>query len=261
MAQKLIIFDYSGTLSLAAVRFGRPDRLASALRESGLAALGIDTDTYWRDIVAPTWHRASTTAEGFAPLMARRILKRLSPAATAGSTLDAAQRFLRAYLNSATIDPRWTPVLTRVRDHPRTLGVVATDHYPEATGAIIGHLGIQNIPARSATKTSDAGEAFIVANSADIGYHKRNPLFWQTLKDCLGRSSPTGVALVEDFGANETDQSGYAARSAVARRERETAAAVGRVFDAPVTVVSLAAEAPARPDIESASRQIERFLA
>ena len=262
MSRKLIIFDYSGTLSLAAVRFGRPERLAKALGDSGLADLGIDAAAYWRDIVTPTWHRASTTPEGFAPIMARQV-HTLAPAASAGTVSNAARRFLKAYLDSAAIEPQWTAALTRLRDHPQILRVVATDHYPEATAAIIGHLGALNIPARSATAAAavNVDKAFIVANSADIGYHKRNPLFWQMLKSGLGRPSPTAITLVEDFGANETDQDGYAASGAVVRRETETTAALGRIFDAPIAVVSLAAEESGRPDIESASRRIERFLA
>lgn len=37
MFEKLVIFDYSGTLSLDAVRFGEDDNLTGELERSGLA--------------------------------------------------------------------------------------------------------------------------------------------------------------------------------------------------------------------------------
>ena len=260
--ENLVIFDYSGTLSLEAVRFGRPDRLAAALKRSGLGGLGIDAATYWRHIVAPTWETASTAGKGFTSLMVRQIRTRLAPAASDEAVAEAAGRFLQAYLQSGFIDPGWKAVLARVLNHSCTQAVVATDHYLEATGAIIGHLGDLGLPARPLTPApAAAGQAFIVANSADIGYHKNDPLFWRTLKTRLGKRPPAAIALVEDFGANETDQSGYGARHAVASRERETVAALSGVFDAPVTIVSLAAGPSGIPDIETASRRIENFLA
>ena len=81
----LVIFDYSGTLSLGAVEFGRPDSLEQHLAESGLAEIGIDTaDRYWQDVVNPTWPEASTLNAGFRSTIAGCIRKMKIPGATPG---------------------------------------------------------------------------------------------------------------------------------------------------------------------------------
>ncbi len=52
----MIIFDWSGTLSPEAVRFGEDENLKRELELSGLAALGVATPrTFWKEIVTPTW--------------------------------------------------------------------------------------------------------------------------------------------------------------------------------------------------------------
>ena len=73
MADKLIIFDFSGTLSLEAARFGRPESLARYLEQSGLANMGVRPADYWQRIVIPTWQEASTAPHDFATIMAQQV--------------------------------------------------------------------------------------------------------------------------------------------------------------------------------------------
>jgi len=152
---KIVIFDYSGTLSLEAPRFGRPESLARALADTGLAALGIATpEAYWDEIVNPTWTEGSTTRTGYGKLMARRIAALgLAPGVPAEEIEAAASRFVGRYLAHSGIDPRWHPLLSRLSGRPDAVTIIATDHYAEATEAIIGFLRDWNIP------TSRVGEA------------------------------------------------------------------------------------------------------
>ncbi len=156
---KLIIFDYSGTLSLEAPRFARPDNLVRALQETGLAALGVATpEIFWEAIVGPTWVEGSTTQSGYRKVMADRIAA-LQPAADVPrSRIEAAaERFVGAYLGQSRIDPLWRPVLSRLAGETASLQVVATDHYAEATGAIVAHLKALGIKATSLAGPAPCG--------------------------------------------------------------------------------------------------------
>ena len=73
LPSSLVIFDYSGTLSLEAPCFGRPENLGPALAESGLSGLGVSPENFWERIVNPTWEEGSTTAIGYQRLLAARI--------------------------------------------------------------------------------------------------------------------------------------------------------------------------------------------
>ena len=152
--EKLVIFDYSGTLSLEAPRFGRSENLVRALEESGLAALGVSTpEVFWGDIVNPTWIEGSTTAIGYTRVMAERIAAlRLAPDAPKSEIEAATSRFVAMYLACSRIDPHWRPILARLSEHPAAITVVATDHYAEATGKITDYLDSWGIPARKIGK-------------------------------------------------------------------------------------------------------------
>ena len=70
----ILLFDFSGTLSLEAVEFSRPENLVQALKGSGLAALGVtSTIFFWDEIVYPTWIEGSTTARGYQAVLVDRI--------------------------------------------------------------------------------------------------------------------------------------------------------------------------------------------
>jgi len=147
--EKLVIFDYSGTLSLEAPRFARPGNLLSALAESGLAKLGVATpEAFWGEIVGPTWTLGSTTAIGYKRVMAQRIeALGLAPGVVGAEIAAASSRFVDLYLAHSRIDPLWRPMLENLAGNPGACVVIATDHYAEATETIIHNLHSWNIPA------------------------------------------------------------------------------------------------------------------
>src|SRR5450759_4059502 len=118
--EKLVIFDYSGTLSLKAPRFARPENLLSALAESGLARLGVATpETFWGEIVAPTWTGGSTTAIGYKRVMAQRIeALGLAPGVAGAEIAATSSRFVDLYLAHSRIDPLWRPMLENLTGNP-----------------------------------------------------------------------------------------------------------------------------------------------
>lgn len=205
--------------------FGRPERLGRALSDSGLAALGVATPAaYWSRIVAPTWAAASTSRRPFA----RFIADRLGPAAG-----RAADRFVADYLAASCIAAPWQPLLADLCRRPRVQVIVATDHYAEATDAIIGHLaaaGLKGCPLSAA----DTG-AIRVANSADLGAVKADPRFWGRVAAAAGAGT---MILVDDFGAAEAWDAGYGSEAAAARRARRTETAARTAGGWQVTILT-----------------------
>jgi hypothetical protein len=268
--EKFVIFDYSGTLSLEAPRFGRSENLVRALEESGLAALEVATpEIFWGNIVNPTWIEGSTTAIGYARVMAERIAAlRLAPHAPKSEIDAATSHFVAMYLASSRIDPHWQPILAHLSEHPAVITVVATDHYAEVTGKITGYLDSWGIPARKTGKaqppsfTPASGEAFaqpenripearigdfsghdfqsspgfFVANSADLGAWKEARRFWEILKSQLPLASVRRILLIDDFGFNEVPGDSYGERAKVIARRVKTVANLGETFQAVVEV-------------------------
>lgn len=230
----LVIFDYSGTLSLGAIEFGKPASLKQHLEKSGMAGIGIDTaDRYWHDVINPTWSGASTSNTGFRSAIAGCIRKMKKPGATPQLIETAVAKFLDAYMHHSYIDKRWQPLLSDIQNRPNTLGLIATDHYAEATTAILAHLAALGISATSATKkiSQDGKNTFLVANSADIGCLKADRQFWGTLlKTCLPLPVKK-LVLVDDFGLNEQDFSRYTESSSIENRIIATRQALGGAFD------------------------------
>ncbi|MCX5819950.1 MAG: hypothetical protein NT047_08590 [Deltaproteobacteria bacterium] len=235
--EKLVIFDYSGTLSLEAPQFGRPANLVLAFAESGLFPLGVTTpEIFWEEIVGPTWNEGSTTAAGYKRVLAERIMALgLAPGATSAQIAAAASRFVDRYLDHSRIDPHWQPILEKLSVHPGTALVIATDHYAEATETIIRYLRSWDIPARKAE--AGGGEngrlsLFSVANSADIGFWKADRRFWEILKSRLSLETVRSALIIDDFGFNEEqgDSDGEWAR--VAARQEKTVAVLEGVFHA-----------------------------
>jgi hypothetical protein len=168
-SDRLIVFDYSGTLSLAAPRFAWPDNLVRTLAETGLADLGVATpEVFWNEIVGPTWVAGSTTQAGYGKVMAERIAAlRPTPAAEQERIGTAAARFVAAYLKESPIDPRWRPLLHRLAGEGSSRQVIATDHYAEATAAIVGHLQALDIQATALSWTGGTSAPPPVAGSAE----------------------------------------------------------------------------------------------
>lgn len=270
--EKLVIFDYSGTLSLGAPRFGRPENLRRALEESGLASLGVATpEIFWDRIINPTWTAGSTTAVGYVRTMAERIAAlRLSPAPP-GEIEAAASRFVESYLAASRIDPRWRPILLRLSAFPAALSVVATDHYAEVTESILKDLKGWGIPASRIDKEGQPpcpeSFRFFIANSAWIGVWKADRRFWEAVRDRLAAVQLRRLLLVDDFGANEEPGDSYSEHSKVLARREQTLARLREIFRcAPETTpFVLPAEVWERPEaagplIAAAVARIEEFL-
>ena len=296
-----MIFDYSGTLSLEAPRFARTESLVRALAESGLAALGVATpEIFWEGIVGPTWIEGSTTAIGYKRVMAERIMALgLAPGKTGFEIAAAASRFVDRYLDHSRIDPRWRPILTELADDPAASVVIATDHYAEATEAIVRHLGSWDIRAQKADQWAEsfapAGDGsgkplgpgrgnggaapgipqgsrefssrFAVANSADIGFWKADRRFWDALHRNPLPEKVRSLLIIDDFGFNEERGDAYGERAKVEARKEKTRDVLWEAFQTPVEVIPFFLEGAERnPDgdggrrIEETGRSIRSFL-
>lgn len=241
----LIFFDYSGTLCFDSVRFGAPETLTEELVSSGLYRLGVrDTDFFWERVINPSWVEGSTTGIGYGALMERR-LKEVLPAPVREEDLRRAVRsFSGRYFGSFRVDPRWRETLCGLRTNPSASVLVVTDHYAEATDAVIGSLGVLGIEARAFSTApgklfEKPGEAsFLVANSADLGCVKADRRFWELLQAPLSGRRDRPTILVDDFGCNEAGGSAYGEWPRVLERRRHTAVLVGEVFGSPPLVIS-----------------------
>ena len=252
----LVIFDYSGTLSLKAVAFGKPDSLERHLEESGLSGFGIDTaDRYWNNVVEPAWPEAGTTNKGFKTVAAACIQKTGIPGAASQAVESAVSKFVDEYMRHSSIDERWRPLLSDIRNRTGVKGIIATDHYAEATDSIRTHLaalGINSTPAATGKEAFHGNTAFIVANSADIGCLKADRQFWLKLKKARLSMPVKAVILVDDFGFNEQDHSGYSKAHKIAARMNATRKAIGRVFGVePQVIHFMAGEDPDNAIIET----------
>lgn len=239
----LVIFDYSGTLSLEAPRFGQPANLVRALAESGLFSLGVTTpEIFWEEIVGPTWIEGSTTAIGYKRVMAERIAALgLAPGATGAEITAAASRFVDRYLDHSRIDPHWRPLLEKLAGYPGAAVVIATDHYAEATETIIRYLHSWDIPAWKAGEEAEPRLSplflFSVANSADIGFWKADRRFWEVLKSRFSLETVRSVLIIDDFGFNEDQGDSYGEWARIEARQEKTFTVLGEVFQAGVEVI------------------------
>ncbi|HON99301.1 MAG TPA: hypothetical protein PLN44_02705 [Syntrophales bacterium] len=223
--RSLVIVDYSGTLSCAAALFALPHRLEGELRASGLAARGVkDGASLFARVVRPTWQEATTTALGYGGA----IVAALGGEDGDGEELRrAAGTFVGRYLAASTIEEAWLPLLTEPARRPGLFLLVATDHYAEATGAILGHLAALGLAGAAVRDWGrKGGPPLAVANSADLGFPKESEGFWEACRSFLPLGGVRRIVVVDDFGANEA----YADPRDVPRRRRAVGEAVGRVF-------------------------------
>jgi hypothetical protein len=266
-ADTLLIFDYSGTLSLEMPRFARAENLLRALVESGLEAVGVSTpEIFWEEIVNATWIEGSTTQAGYKHVIAERIASlRLTPGASAEEIAAAASCFVERYLDHSRIDPRWRPLLARLSENQNIGVIIATDHYAEATGKIIDELGAWDIPAarigkaphrspesrlsaplppppaakQGRTSPRPSRNPFFIANSADIGSWKVDIGFWEALKAQVPPDAVKRILLIDDFGFNEAVGDGYGGEPAkIAGRREKTWAALHKVIPVEAEIVS-----------------------
>ena len=259
----LVIFDFSGTLSLSAVAFGRPDRLQRHLEMSGLAAIGIGTvERYWQGVVNPTWETASRSAAGFKSIAAEYIVAQKISKAPRQRIEAALSRFVDAYLQNSRIEPEWRPLLAEIQQAPDTMGLIATDHYAEASPAILKHLDALGIKASPAGRLEDptARTAFIVANSADIGCLKADPGFWQALQGSCLPGPLNKAVLVDDFGQSEQADDGYAQPDRIARRMAATQKALRDVLRVEPRIIPFRMESDPATAIAAAAQIIREAL-
>ena len=248
----VVIFDYSGTLSLEAPRFGRPENLLRTFAESGLFSLGVTTPKiFGEEIVGPTWIEGSTTAIGYKRVMAERIeALGFAPAATFAEIAAAASRFVDRYLDHSRIDPHWRPLLEKLAGCPGAAVIIATDHYAEATEAIIRDLYSWDIPAGKTGKEAEPYSPFLfsVANSADIGFWKTDRRFWEVLKSQFSRERIRLVLIIDDFGFNEDQGDRYGEQAGLEARQGKTFTALGDVFQTGIEVIPFFLKAGERED-------------
>jgi len=230
----LVVLDFSGTLSLDAVRFSARDRIGAELRRSGLEALGIDTpELFWERLVAPTWPDGSTTTRGYVEALtaaAAHVLSERGRDVSVDEIRRCVGAFAGRYLACSTIAPQWRGYLRRLEGRDDAVTVVATDHYAEATAHIVAELARVGIRAAPVGSRPGAPGAVAVANSADLGRHKSDAGFWRAVGGALRPVEVTRVAVVDDFGANEPPDDVYADAARVRRRRATTTVALTSAF-------------------------------
>lgn len=265
--EKMVIFDYSGTLSLEAPRFARPENLVRTLAETGLAALGVSTgEIFWEEIVGPTWTLGSTTAIGYGRVIAERIAAiGLAPGAKGTDIATATARFVDRYLAHSRIDPRWRPILTELAADPAAAVVIATDHYAEATEAIARHLASLDIRKKRGTapdylQNNRELSPFFIANSADIGFWKADRRFWEHLRLNPRLDKVRSLLIIDDFGFNEEQGDIYAKRTKVEARREKTREALWETFQKPPEVIPFFLTGAERNPDGDAGRRIDEAI-
>jgi len=267
----LIIFDYSGTLSFEAVAFAKPENLREELKKSGLWDLGIQTpNLFWEQVVNPTWQEGSTTPIGYKKIIdqqVKRLIPQLSSTFSDDRIFQAASLFVDRYLENSRMDARWRPLLQSLSRKVGLCLVIATDHYAEATGAILHFLKTWEIPATTLAASPDTilPGRMIVANSADLGVHKADRRFWEILRKRLELDRLRHILLIDDFGVNEQKDDLYADLQKVEKRRQQTIALLKAAFPADVQdfFFTIKLDSPlSSPDqlMDEASRVIDRFL-
>lgn len=98
-SQRLVVLDFSGTLSIAAVRFGQPASIESAVQECGLADQAVDARVLWSEIILPSWHKTITTRRGYEGVLTDAAMTVLSARGRPTDRVaDGIAAFTRRYL-------------------------------------------------------------------------------------------------------------------------------------------------------------------
>lgn len=218
--ENMVVFDFSGTLSIGAILFGREENLVKELQQAGLWQIGLNSpEIFWNDVINPTWQQGATTAIGYKRLLAER----LKPICHASEEkiFRCVAKFADRYFTSSSVHPAWSPIFHFLREQPATVVVIATDHYAEATGQILSQLEQLNIPGVSVSQATNGTYEgkIIVANSSDLGHMKSTHEFWQRVKASLALETLFQVMVIDDFGFNESSQDSYAAAEKITTRQ------------------------------------------
>lgn len=248
----LHIFDFSGTLTLGSLIFGRSDVLQQALQATGVWSLWLARRTageasveeqiaaFWNDVITPTWESGGTTHAGYARLLTERL----------GQHCDASpveihrviSDFAACYWEHLTIHPAWGAYLRRLVAQPEARVVIATDHYAEATNHILRQLtrlGLAGMPVLQAKNSPVASTtSALVANSADLGCLKSTRQFWQAVREALPQPDWSCIHLIDDFGANEAPLDAYSTPEQSAARQHAVEAVLTDVFGCRPQIVS-----------------------
>jgi hypothetical protein len=151
---------------------------------------------------------------------------------------DAAERFVSMYLAHSRPEPLWRPFLERLQQDDGLAVLVATDHYAEATPAIVCYLRDWGIPAERLKNDAAPTQPppFLVANSADLGFWKAERPFWETVRKRLPYNFHH-IVIIDDFGFNEADVAGYGMLSRVRERRIDTKTVLEDVFQTGVSAL------------------------
>lgn len=265
-----IIFDFSGTLSLQAARFGESETLTKALKSSGLWQMGLNRlDVFWNQLIGATWKEGATTPIGYASLLTGKLSQMLQ--APEADIFEFVSQFARLYFQHSAVESAWIPLLQKLIKHPDVTILIATDHYADATEQIIFELSKFNLQAvRLSAARSENGTVIFIANSANIGHLKAGVEFWEIVKKCQSLPSPVVIHIVDDFGCNEPGQDSYAAKEKIAARREQTTSVLTHVFGCTIRVFpffledinkdAAALRAEVRSAIKAISDQIQEAL-
>ena len=183
---RLVLLDFSGTLSMGAVHFGFPKSLSEALRKSGLQSLGVqNSKEFWSRCIAPFWNRGGTSSVGYTALLAEALEKEY--AASSDEALKGAELFRELYFRASRIDNVWRPLLEfSWGTSKKTTGIIVTDHYAETTEHIVRELERMDLRGISVKESPEIPRGFLgIANSADLGFFKEQEDFWKALRGHL----------------------------------------------------------------------------
>jgi hypothetical protein len=230
----LVVLDFSGTLSIDAVRFAAPDRIAAELQRAGLWSLGVDSAAlFWERVIEPSWAGGSTSDTGYLAALSDAVddVLRAQGRDVARETVErSVGAFAVSYFACSTIAPQWRRYLKRVTSRNDTTVVVATDHYAEATAHISAELAALGIPSAPVAAGPVEGQRVAVANSADLGCHKASTRYWQAVDRALNVQPVSRLVLVDDFGASEATGDAYSDPERVAERHAGAGTVLSEVF-------------------------------
>ena len=218
----LIIFDFSGTLSIKTSWFGRKKSLINAFKASGLWDLGLrSVKMFWEKIISPTWYEGATTQIGYQTLLSNKILE--LGLMKKDQIDESTQLFTEFYLNQSNIEKLWIPILKKLYNHPFVTLLVVTDHYAEITNHISNQfkrIGFTttSLCISSLNNKQEIEGSILIANSADMGCLKRSSVYWNQVKTVFSPKIFNQIIIIDDFGFNEAQEDKYSDMNKIFKR-------------------------------------------